>query len=138
MQHKSDMAKALDSARKEREKHLEEIRRLDIFIQVAERLFDSMAHGEQGELEGMVAESSEKHNSERFKGKSMAEAAEIILREHGRPLHVKAMLQLIANGGYPKPKYVSLYPTLKRRPAFYKAGEAKFGLTEWKEKKAPS
>jgi len=81
-------------------------------------------------------------DSRRFEGKSALEAAETVLREHGKPLTLKAIVRVILQGGFnkytePRKLYVNLYPTLaSRHPDKFRRVEgerATFALVEWEK-----
>lgn len=71
----------------------------------------------------------------RFSKLSAAKAAVIVLREHGKPMHIKQLIRAVLAGGYPStPRKVrsTLSTNMHRQPGlFEKVGRATFGLTEW-------
>ncbi len=78
--------------------------------------------------------------SYRFKNKSAVEAAGIVLREHGKPMHINEIIDEVLKGGYSKQldrkkMYYALYSSLqelaKKPQIFKKVAPATFGLIEW-------
>jgi hypothetical protein len=79
--------------------------------------------------------------SARFKGKTAVSAAETVLREYGKPMHMDYIVREVLKGGYdaqrdPKRLYSNLFTTLSRRAkkqdVFTKGKKpATFGLLEW-------
>lgn len=76
--------------------------------------------------------------SGRFRDTSAAKAAAVVLRERGRPMHIKHIVRAILDGGYPStPRKVrsTLSTNMHRQPdTFWKVRRATFGLAEWQRK----
>ncbi|MCE5272406.1 winged helix-turn-helix domain-containing protein [bacterium] len=128
------------------QKRLEQLNSVVQYIEEsADVSFDS--YQEQSTIETPFT-SANQVPSQKYKNIPMIQAAEKVLRENGKPMHMKDIIQGILDGGYeqqkdPKRIYQSLYSTMsKRKPeVFYKIKnkQATFGLSEWKEKdSAPS
>ena len=74
----------------------------------------------------------------KYDGMSAPVAAETVLREHGKPLHLRKIIDKMYNGGYseqpdPKKLYNNLYTTMKlrKKKVFKMVKPAVFALVEW-------
>ena len=128
---------ALAHARSEQEQLRDRLRVVDEVIRyLKEAIADSMAGAvEEGPGAGHGAEG-------RFADKSAPEAAEIVLKERAKPMHLKEIAEAILAGGYAGQKdlkklYANLYTTMTRRKAHVfrkvKGQAATFGLQAWIE-----
>ncbi len=98
-------------------------RELDFLQEVRERFFRP------------ITEHRKEARSNRFANLRMAQAAEVALREHGRPIHVNEIADSLEQGGYPHTKsrkqlYTSLMACLSRDDTFIRVRPAVFGLRE--------
>lgn len=130
------LQEVLDEAIKEREElraKLEEVSRL---IEFLERRITA-----SGKPASPAVGIKEEMRTQRFKAMSAPKAAEIVLRENGKPMHLEKVSREIIKGGYtdqldPKRLYLNLFSTLKRMAdkgrVFKKDNRpAMFGLVEW-------
>jgi len=77
-------------------------------------------------------------HGDQFAELSGASAAEVILRDAGKPLHIKAIVQEMISRGFrqkdPKKLYATLYSNMIRQKKRFKAfGEGRFGLVNSQE-----
>lgn len=119
-------------AKKERERLRGELTKLEATIQYLESVLEI-------EPSSMTEASSPgQPETKVFKGISAPKAAERVLREHGRPMHLKKIIEKMISGGFDgqtdtKKLYSNLYTTInKRKPGvFKKVKKATFALKEW-------
>lgn len=82
-------------------------------------------------------EGGEPQGTGEFAGLSASRAAERVLEDAGRPMHIRAIAEALCERGYGKKPAdelrVSLYTTLYRRNAFVRLPypKATFGLAKW-------
>lgn len=131
----------LKHAKKERDLVLAWLGSLDEFIRNLERFLGVRRGAEQVSIEEVTPPGL--GESQRFRDKSSVTAAKLVLRDFGRPMHLKDIVTAILKGGYerqtdPHKLYSTLFTNLKRRPETFKKVDGKrgvFGLVEWATKK---
>jgi len=128
----------LKHAREERELVSKWLKSLDEFVRYLESFLGMAKVPRQITMEESVVP-----ESQRFRGKSAIVAAETVLRERGRAMHMKDIVKAILDGGYdkqldPHKLYSSLFTNLRRRHEVFRKAERKpatFALAESPEKK---
>ena len=130
--------------RKEIDERGKEIDERMQMIEGAIRYLEELMHKNEPRLESPRWKSAVAE-TERFKGKSAVQAAEIVLKDNGKPMHMNLIVEQVLKGGYdgqknPKKVYSNLFTTLSRKAesgkVFVKGKKpATFGLLEWEQPK---
>ncbi len=127
---------ALAQATAERNELLNRVEKLNTVIEYLQKF-----GGRAKPAASTLASALEVAASERFKGISAVKAAEVVLRENGKPMHIKELTNAVLAGGYDRQRdfkklRLALYTNLVRSERFLKAPEgAVFALTEWASQK---
>ncbi|MBM4042932.1 MAG: hypothetical protein FJ290_30960 [Planctomycetes bacterium] len=129
------MMRILTDVRAEREAAMAEVRKLDSVIQRLEELVGAGA-SEPASADATPPSAAAQPSSRFAAGVTALGAAEIVLREAGKPMRVRLIADALIAGGFPSPpaKIMStLNSNLRRRgKIFVWASPGHFGLTEWK------
>ena len=133
MENKEAVKEVLKMAKQEREKLYNKLRSLEATIQYLEGILGVVSNHP-------TIRDTKLNDINRFRGLSAPKAAEEVLRETGKPLHIDKIMDKMYDGGFDgqpdrKMLYSNLYSTmLKRKSNIFKRipkKPATFGLVEW-------
>ena len=136
---KNAIRSLIAKAKKEREELLQRAEGLNEVISYLSKQLTIETPTKQGIEREIITPASG-----RFENCSAPEAAEIVLQEHGKEMHVKDVVREVLKGGYKgqtnKNKlYGNLFTRMSRKPKVFKRNKRKkatFGLVDWEKKEA--